>query len=80
MKNLYFQPQLTNLDDFFLAKIVIFSVLMHPMMTRNVPGWNLEEKTLIYQYILINTDKSARSDMKKPIFSAPIDQSGQLFG
>ena len=31
----YFQPQLTNLDD-FLAKIVIFIVLICPMMTRSL--------------------------------------------
>ena len=59
-----------------LAKIVTFSVLIRPMMTRNVLGWVLEVKTLIYQEILIGANKSARSDMEKLIFSAPIDQSG----
>ena len=42
-----FSPPLPNLDD-YLAKIVILSVLIHTMMTRYVPGWILEEKTLIY--------------------------------
>ena len=60
----------------FLAKIVTFSVLIRPMMTRDVPGWVLEVKTLIYQELLIGANKSALSDMEKLIFSAPIDQSG----
>ena len=60
----------------FLAKIVTFSVLIRPMMTRNVLGWVLEVKILIYQEILISESKSALSDMEKPIFSAPIDQYG----
>ena len=59
-----------------LAKIVTFSVLIRPMMTRDVPGWVLEVKTLIYQELLIGANKSALSDMEKLIFSAPIDQSG----
>ena len=75
MKNPYFQPQLTNLDN-FLAEIVTFSVLIRPMMTRDVPGWVLEVKTLIYQELLIGANKSALSDMEKLIFSAPIDKSG----
>ena len=62
----------------FLAKIVTFSVLIRPMMTRNVLGWVLEVKTLIYQEILMGANKSALSDMEKPIFSAPIDQSWQF--
>ena len=53
------------------AKIVIFSVLIHPMMTRNVLGWVLEVKTLIYQEILIGANKSALSDMEKLIFPGP---------
>ena len=61
---------------FFLAKIVTFSVLIRPMMTRNVLDWVLEVKTLIYQEILIGANKPALSNMEKPIFSAPIDQSG----
>ena len=60
----------------FWAKIVLFIVLIRPMMTRNVLGWVLEVKTLIYQEILIGENKSALSDMEKPIFSAPIDQYG----
>ena len=74
-KNPYFQPQLTNLDIFWL-RLVTFSVLIRPMMTRNVLGWVLEVKTLIYQDILIGENKSALSDMEKVIFSAPIDQYG----
>ena len=66
--------------DNFLAKIVTFSVLIRPMMTRDVPGWVLEVKTLIYQELLIGANKSALSDMKKPIFSALINQSGRFFG
>ena len=62
--------------DNFLAKIVTFGVLFRPMMTRNVLGWVLEVKTLVYQEILIGANKSAPSDMEKLIFSAPIDQSG----
>ena len=62
-----------------MAKIVTFSVLIRPMMTRDVPGWVLEVKTLIYQELLIGEDKSALSDMEKLIFSAPIDQSGRFF-
>ena len=75
MKNPYFQPRLTNLDN-FLARIVTFGVLICPMMTTNVLGWLLEVKTLIYQEILIGANKSVLSDMEKLIFSAPIDQSG----
>ena len=60
----------------FLAKIVIIIVLIRPMMTRNVPGWVREVKTLINQEILISANKSALSDMDKLIVSAPIDQSG----
>ena len=78
MENPYIQLKLTNLDN-FLAKIVTFSVLIRPMMTRNVLGWVLEVKTLIYQEILIGANKSAHSDMEKLIFSAPIDQSGRFF-
>ena len=74
-KKPYFQPQLTILAN-FLAKIVTFSVLIRPMMTRDVPGWVLEVKKLIYQELLIGANKSALSDMEKLIFSAPIDQSG----
>ena len=59
-----------------LAQTVTLSVLIRPMMTRNVLGWVLEVKTLIYQEILIGENKSALSDMEKPIFSAPIDQYG----
>ena len=59
-----------------MAKIVTFSVLIRPMMTRDVPGWVFEMKTLIYQELLIGANKSALSDMEKLIFSAPIDQSG----
>ena len=62
--------------DNFLAKIVTFSVLIRPMMSRNVLGWLLEVKTLIYQEILIGANKSVLSDMEKLIFSAPIDQLG----
>ena len=62
--------------DNFLAKIVTFSLLIRPMMTRNVLGWVLEVKILIYQEIMIGTNKSALSNIEKPIFSAPIDQSG----
>ena len=75
MKNPYFQPRLTNLDN-FLARIVTFGVLICPMMTKNVLGRILEVKTLIYQELLIGANKSALSDMEKLIFSAPIDQSG----
>ena len=66
MKNPYFQPQLTNLDN-FLAKIVTFSVLIRPMMTKNVLDWVWEVKTLVYQEILIGANKSAPSDMEKLI-------------
>ena len=62
--------------DNFLAKIVTFSVLICPMMTRNVLGWVLEVKMLIYQEIMIGTNKSALSNIEKLIFSAQIDQSG----
>ena len=62
--------------DVFWAKLVIFSLLIHPMMTRTFPGWVLEVKILIYQEIMIGTNKSALSDIEKLIFSAPIDQSG----
>ena len=62
--------------DNSLAKIVTFSVLIRPMMTKNALGWVLEVKMLIYQKIMIGTNKSALSNIEKVIFSAPIDQSG----
>ena len=46
------------------------------MMTRNVLGWVLEVKTLIYQEIFIGVNKSALVNMEKLIFSAPVNQSG----
>ena len=76
MEKPIFSVPIDHSGQIFLAKIVTFSVLIHPMMTRNVPGWVLEVKKLIYQELLIGANKSALFDMKKPIFSAPIDQSG----
>ena len=82
-EQIYLRPSLRHIFSpiwiIFWAKIVTFSVLIRPMMTRNVLGWLLEVKTLIYQEILIGANKSVLSDMEKLIFSAPIDQSGWFF-
>ena len=78
-KNHIFSPN-WPIRMIFLATIVILSVLIHPMMTRNVPGWILEEKTLIYQYILINADKSARCDMKNPYIQLKLTNLDNCLG
>ena len=76
MEKRIFSAPIDQSGRFFLATMLTFSVLIRPMMTRAVPGWVLEVKTLIYQELLIGANKSALSDMEKLIFSAPIDQSG----
>ena len=76
MEKPIFSAPIDRPGQFFWLRLVTFSVLIHPMMTRNVLGWVLEVKTLIYQEILIGANKSALCKMEKLIFLAPIYQSG----
>ena len=58
----------------------MLSVLIRPMMTRNVLGWILEVKTLIYQEILIGANKSALCEMEKLIFWPQLTNLDEFFG
>ena len=71
MEKPIFSAPIDQPGQFFWLRLVTFSVLIRPMMTRNVLGWVLEVKTLIYQDILIGANKSALPDMEKTHISSP---------